>query len=628
MSELSNKEHYILYLKYKTKYLNLKSQIKTNFEPEIEFLTSKINPSLTYYYNQNLFSYWISSSHNTYLPYGQIFDPASVCYYRLQSAMYCGGCFEIDTDGITPDKKDVIVTHLPTNIKSIKLSSILKIICEAMENKKRKNILSGPLILTFDNKKLKKKEQHLVFWNVIEQELINKSPNLILKIDNSFNLSNIPISELNNKILLRWGENKNCNDSTSLDSAIGKDVCPPPKSILKKISLNPFLWMHLQKGHIKLGKNIVSDRNKTISISVPLNNKISDPNQNLISNTQRNLMRIYPHWSSVQSGNYQNMKFFRDGIQIVALNLQTIGEPWYLNKAVFLPGTGVPCTPIQTFNSNENKCFKGWNNSINDEQPLTYRLKPLWLLGLIPHPGYYNLDIELIKVERINDNKDNKENFSTEYTNIEFMYGLNYQKKSANKFNNVFRLDNIDVSIPFFVVKLWKKNLTIKSEYKSGVEIPWSISKLSDTIQIDLYKIKKTKFGSYNKVDLDKLNPDNDCLNSYIFNTNKQVRITIKYVWSKSKIEYLTKYNNAIKQLRTNGEFSGKKTIDFLNNLTLFNQYQDKLSQLLASNSKIETDDNGLDMISEGQEDESYENEMIKYKNNDKETKQNDVVDE
>ena len=79
------------YLKYKKKYLNLKNlkgaYFDFNKEEEKQFLTnnleiSDLNP---YYFQQNLFSYWISSSHNTYLPFGQIFDPSSVCYYKLQS---------------------------------------------------------------------------------------------------------------------------------------------------------------------------------------------------------------------------------------------------------------------------------------------------------------------------------------------------------------------------------------------------------------------------------------------------------------------------------------------------------------------------------------------------------------
>ncbi len=631
----SNKDYYTLYLKYKNKYLNLKSQIG-GFEPETEFLTNNISQESEFYLNQNLFSYWISSSHNTYLPYGQVFDPSSVCYYRLQSMMYHGGCIEIDTDAITKDNNDVIITHLPTNQKSITLSSILKIVCDAIEDKKKKNIVSGPLILTFDNKKLKTKEKHMVFWNVIEKELLNKYPDLVYKIDENFNPSAIPISQLSNKILMRWGQNTKC-DSVSPNGKVGKELCPPPKSILDKISSVSSSWMHLLKGHGKFGKEIIEDRNQTVSVSVPLVSTDvnissldyeSRPNQVLISNTQRNLMRIYPHWSSVKSGNYDIMKFYRNGVQIVAINLQTIEEPWFLNSAIFLPSTGVPCTPTEILASNAGeRCDNGWEKSINNSKPLAYRLKPLWLLGLIPHPGYYNLDIELVKVEKIINGE--LQDAKKEYTNIEFKYGLTNSKNSVNKLNKAFRLDNIDVSIPFFVVDVWKSSLGIKSEYKSGVEIPWSISKLSDTIQIDLHKIRKTMVGSYNKVELFDNNADNDCINSHLFNTRKQIRLTIKYTWSKSKeVKTLIKYNETIRQLRNSDNYKGKGTSEFLNNLTLFNEYQDRLAQLIATNGEVVEDTLGLLKVTEGQEDETYEVEMKKYETNDEVTNQENITDE
>ena len=72
--------------------------------------------------------------------------------------------------------------------------------------------------------------------------------------------------------------------------------------------------------------------------------------------------------------NYSNMKYFRDGIQMTALNIQKIDNPWYLNSAIFL--------------------LKNIKSTNLNEKPLAYRLKPLWLLGLIPHPGYYNLKIK------------------------------------------------------------------------------------------------------------------------------------------------------------------------------------------------------------------------------------------
>ena len=475
--------------------------------------------------------------------------------------MYLGDCVEFDTDSLSANKDDILITHLPTNIKKITLRSVLKIIGDSLKHKKEENIISGPIILTFDNKKLSTPETHNIFWKIINEELIEKYPGIIAKIDEKFDLSKITIDSLSNKILLRWGENKKCNTDLNLLETVGKEVCPPPKNIKDKFTTIATSWMHIKKGHIKFSKNIVKDRNLSVSISVPFINKVTEPNINIINNTQRNIMRIYPHFSSTQSENYDNIKFFREGVQIVAINLQKITDPWYLNKAIFLPNVGVPCTPVTTFNKT---CKNSWKNTLNDSKPLAYRLKPLWLIGLIPHPGYYNLEIELVKVEQLENNIFI--DISKEYNNIEMTEGVYNKKMSASKLNNKMIFKDIDVSVPFFVIQLKKSSNISFSSYKSGVEIPWSIQNLSNNIQVDLYKIVKTTVGSYNKVDLEK-NQDDDCNNSFLFNIRKQIRATLKYKWIKSNnIKSLEKYNDTITKLRT--KFN-KPTIDFLSNLLL-----------------------------------------------------------
>ncbi|KAK2721582.1 hypothetical protein QYM36_003766, partial [Artemia franciscana] len=51
--------------------------------------------------------------------------------------------------------------------------------------------------------------------------------------------------------------------------------------------------------------------------------------------TQKQLVRIYPHGTRVRSTNFNPVKFWNSGCQIVALNLQTPDEPTSINTAMF-----------------------------------------------------------------------------------------------------------------------------------------------------------------------------------------------------------------------------------------------------------------------------------------------------
>ena len=104
----------------------------------LSYYSNHLSISNKNYLKQNIYSYWISSSHNTYLPYGQVFDPASVCYYKLMLNIYFGGCVEIDTDSISPDKDDIIITHLPTNTKTISLRQVFRIVISALKIKEER----------------------------------------------------------------------------------------------------------------------------------------------------------------------------------------------------------------------------------------------------------------------------------------------------------------------------------------------------------------------------------------------------------------------------------------------------------------------------------------------------------
>ena len=167
----------------------------------------------------------------------------------------------------------------------------------------------------------------------------------------------------------------------------------------------------MKKGNAKYDREIIDDKNLTVSVEVSLTESLKKQNINLITNKKRNMMRMYQNYTKIQSGNYDNLKYYRDGIQMSALNLQYISNPWFINKAIFLPQTGKPCSPDESIY--DVSCINSWKYSIDKSFPNPYRLKPLWLLGLIPYPDLYDLTLKLTKVEKINN--DISENIGNEY---------------------------------------------------------------------------------------------------------------------------------------------------------------------------------------------------------------------
>ena len=571
--------------KYKIKYLALKKQFG-GFVPEPEFMTSRIDPKSDYYLSQNLFSYWISSSHNTYLPHDQNTDPVNICYYNLQSMVYAGGCVEIDTNGIKDN--DVIITHSSDFIQgSIKLGDILDVIMDALNYKIKNKIISGPFILTFDNKCLNKKSQQNIFWETIDNKLLSgdkveKYDELmkdkyeskesfipVQKIDDKFDLLDISIKNMSDKILLRWGLNKINKCETE---KVGHELCPPDnKQIIEKFSSNINKWIHLEKSKMEIMENLIDCKdlpegeyctNMSKSSSSPSTSKLTPINLFSIVNTQRFLSRIFPSPLNIFSGNYENMKYFRDGVQITAINLQRIGNERLLNDAVFIPPTSKFCSP--------QLIIKGCEN-INDFQ--SYRLKPLWLLGLVPYPQLYDLKITVP---------------NSEFT---ITYGLNsIEYKSFKETNQQTKIDeyiikipNIDVTVPFFIVE--------HSGFKNGIEIVWNQQNLNltENLSFSVNKFNEIITGKFDKTKYNKVNTTDNCQNDRLLNYLETREYTLKYTWTTSNsnendnhMKLVEPYNKSIILSRTAFK---KPTSELLTDLNKLKEYQ--TSELLTDLNKL-----------------------------------------
>jgi hypothetical protein len=576
------------------------------------FYKNKLDPKLNFYYKQNIYSYWIYSSHNTYLPYGQIFDKCDTIYYKLQTFLLSGGCLEIDIISVCDD--DVIVYHLATNSNSIKLSDIFKVVVSAVKEKERKKIISGPIILTIDNKNLTTLEEYKVFISVAKKYFYEN--NILFEINNSYDLRKIPISSISSNVIIRWGgkteiidlKNNNNNNNDDINSNNNQTSSENSKTssprilyelteildledcdigdnnnLTTQISFRDKNWVHIKKSNNKYyyDKEIIQESNLTFSNSATFLKSSININLNIILNSQKNMMKIFPHFLNMRSGNYDNTEYFRNGIQLVSINIQSISDPWHINNSLFMPSTGKPCSLNEFTSQNNITSEKGtrWKNSLNNSELTAYRLKPLWLLGLSEYPELYNLKLTLISIKKIN-SEGNIENDTVDYKKIKFTYNLTDEKYELYGVGNSIIITDIDVTTPFFIVKLTKNN----SFYKTGIFIDWDLYNPEGTFTFDINKLNQTS-SSYNTI---KLSNEEGTDDSSIYNVNKQIRIKLCYKWEKSTSEKnknhtdnIIKYNTNINKLRTSGKYVLKNIQNFLDDINLFNEFQDELSSLM-----------------------------------------------
>jgi phosphatidylinositol phospholipase C beta len=116
--------------------------------------------------------YWINSSHNTYLTQGQLAGTANsnACMYTRFLEEAHGGCFEIDPTGVASTRQgaeEVHVSHQYTAINNIPLSSVLTNALHYMQQHPQ----SLPVIISWDNKILFRRDEHAAVWGVIDRTL-------------------------------------------------------------------------------------------------------------------------------------------------------------------------------------------------------------------------------------------------------------------------------------------------------------------------------------------------------------------------------------------------------------------------------------------------------------------------